>query len=297
MRVKAFETTEPLPELKEPHAIAMMRPWVDVGSVGTTVLGRLEKYLNASELARLAEPGRFFDFTRYRPMLRYVNGEREVTIPNTFVNYSQAEGLPDLLFIHLLEPHSLGEEYIDSVLELFKELGVTRYLLVGGMYDVVPHTRPLRISGSLRMEGIDETLAERFKVRRSSYEGPTSILYMISRKAQKLGLETGNLTVHLPQYVQMEEDLSGAAAVLGVLSELYGLPEELQARGKAEQQYVELGRTVARSPELRNLVQRLEAMYDAKTEEEADEEDEDAPPLSPQVERFLLDIDERFSNN
>ena len=275
----------------------MMRPWVDVGSVGTTVLGRLEKYLNASELARLAEPGRFFDFTRYRPMLRYVNGEREVTIPNTFVNYSQAEGLPDLLFIHLLEPHSLGEEYIDSVLELFKELGVTRYLLVGGMYDVVPHTRPLRISGSLRMEGIDETLAERFKVRRSSYEGPTSILYMISRKAQKLGLETGNLTVHLPQYVQMEEDLSGAAAVLGVLSELYGLPEELQARGKAEQQYVELGRTVARSPELRNLVQRLEAMYDAKTEEEADEEDEDAPPLSPQVERFLLDIDERFSNN
>ena len=268
MRVKAFETTEPLPELREPHAIAMMRPWVDVGSVGTTVLGRLEKYLNASELAKLAEPGRFFDFTRYRPMLRYVNGEREVTIPNTFINYSRAEGLPDLLFVHLLEPHSLGEEYIDSVLELFKELGVTRYLLVGGMYDVVPHTRPLRISGSLRMEGIDETLAERFKVKRSTYEGPTSILYMISRKAQKLGLETGNLTVHLPQYVQMEEDLSGAAAVLGVLSELYGLPQELQAREKAEQQYVELGRTVARSPELRNLVQRLESMYDARAEEE-----------------------------
>ena len=298
MRVKAFETTEPLPELREPHAIAMMRPWVDVGSVGTTVLGRLEKYLNASELARLAEPGRFFDFTRYRPMLRYVDGEREVTIPNTFINYSRAEGLPDLIFAHLLEPHSSGEEYIDSVLELFKELGVKRYLLVGGMYDVVPHTRPLRISGSLRMEGIDETLAERFKVRRSTYEGPTSILYMISRKAQRLGLETGNLTVHLPQYVQMEEDLSGAAAVLGVLSDLYGLPEELQAKDKAAQQYVELGRTVARSPELRNLVQRLESMYDARAEEEkAEEEDEDAPPLSPQVERFLLDIDERFSNN
>ena len=104
--------------------------------------------------------------------------------------------------------------------------------------------------------------------------------------------------MHLPQYVQMEEDLSGAAAVLGVLSELYGLPEELQAREKAEKQYVELGRTVARSPELRNLVQRLESMYDARAyEEKAEEEDEDAPPLSPQVERFLLDIDERFSNN
>ncbi len=273
----------------------MMRPWVDVGSVGTTVLSRLERYLKASELAKLAEPGRFFDFTRYRPMLRYANGERQVTIPNTFVNYSQAEGLPDLLFVHLLEPHSLGEEYIESVLELFKEVGVTRYLLVGGMYDVVPHTRPLRISGSLRMRGIDEGLAERFRVKKSTYEGPTSILYMISRKAQEIGLETGNLTVHLPQYVQLEEDLSGAAAVLAVLSELYGLPQELQAREKAARQYVELGKTVARNPELGALVQRLESMYDARAEEE--KEPDDAPPLSPQVERFLLDIDERFSNN
>ncbi len=295
MKVKAFETTDPIPELNQPHAIAMMRPWVDVGSVGTTVLSRLERYLKASELAKLSEPGRFFDFTRYRPMLRYANGERQVTIPNTFINYSQAEGLPDLLFVHLLEPHSLGEEYIESVLELFKEVGVTRYLLVGGMYDVVPHTRPLRISGSLRMKDIDATLADRFKVKKSTYEGPTSILYMISRKAQEIGLETGNLTVHLPQYVQLEEDLSGAAAVLNVLSELYGLPEELQAREKATRQYVELGKTVARNPELGALVQRLESMYDARTEEER--EPEDSPPLSPQVERFLLDIDERFSNN
>ena len=295
MRVKAFETTDPIPELNQPHAIAMMRPWVDVGSVGTMVLSRLERYLKASELAKLAEPGRFFDFTRYRPMLRYANGERQVTIPNTFINYSQAEGLPDLLFVHLLEPHSLGEEYIESVLELFKEVGVTRYLLVGGMYDVVPHTRPLRISGSLRMKDIDETLADRFKVKKSTYEGPTSILYMISRKAQEIGLETGNLTVHLPQYVQLEEDLSGSAAVLKVLSELYGLPEELQAREKAVRQYVELGKTVARNPELGALVQRLEAIYDARAEEER--EPDDSPPLSPQVERFLLDMDERFSNN
>jgi predicted ATP-grasp superfamily ATP-dependent carboligase len=273
----------------------MMRPWVDVGSVGTTVLNRLERYLKAAELAKLAEPGRFFDFTRYRPMLRYANGERQVTIPNTFINYSQAEGLPDLLFAHLLEPHSLGEEYIESVLELFKEVGVKRYLLVGGMYDVVPHTRPLRISGSLRIPALDEGLAERFRVKKSTYEGPTSILYMISRKAQEIGLETGNLTVHLPQYVQLEEDLSGAAAVLAVLSELYGLPQELQAREKAARQYVELGKTVARNPELGALVQRLESMYDARVEEER--EPEDSPPLSPQVERFLLDIDERFSSN
>ena len=296
MRVGAFEIAEPLPELHEPHAIAMMRPWVDVGGVGTTVLRRLERYLKAAELAKLHEPGRFFDFTRYRPMLRYADGERQVTIPNTFINYSQREGMPDMLFVHLLEPHSLGEEYIESVLALFNEVGVKRYLLVGGMYDVVPHTRPLKISGSLRMEDLDPGLAERFRVKKSTYEGPTSILYMISRRAQELGLETGNLTVHLPQYVQLEEDLSGASAVLAVLSELYGLPQELQGRQKAARQYEELGKTVARNPELGALVTRLESMYDS-TQEEEEAEPEDEPPLSPQVERFLLDIDERFSSN
>ena len=69
----------------------------------------------------------------------------------------------------------------------------------------------------------------------------------------------------------------------------------MQAREKAVRQYAELGKTVARNPELGVLVQRLEAIYDARAEEER--EPDDSPPLSPQVERFLLDMDERFSNN
>jgi hypothetical protein len=35
------------------------------------------------ELAKLAKPGNFFDFTRYRPILYYEEGIRQVKIPNT----------------------------------------------------------------------------------------------------------------------------------------------------------------------------------------------------------------------
>jgi len=292
VEIKGITTTDPLPNLNKPHAIAMMRPWVDVGSVGTLVLNRMERSLHAKDLAKLTRPGQFFDFTRYRPMLRYVEGERRVTIPNTFVNYSQAEGLPDFVFLHLLEPHSFAEEYIDSILELFSVLKVSRYILVGGMYDVVPHTRPLEISGSLRMEDVDKSIAERFKVKRSTYEGPTSILYMIARKAQEMGLETGNLTVHLPQYVQLEEDLSGTDAVLGVLKDIYELPEDIQYKEKAEKQYRDLGATVARNPDLKALVQRLESIYDSKVPDR--KETKEDPPLSKEVEQFLLDINDSF---
>ena len=41
MRIGEFEIDEPIPDLKDPHAIAVLRPWIDVGSVGTLALSRL----------------------------------------------------------------------------------------------------------------------------------------------------------------------------------------------------------------------------------------------------------------
>ncbi len=49
MRVGAFEISEPVPELKEPHVLAVLQPWIDVGNVGTLVLSRLESEFNAFE--------------------------------------------------------------------------------------------------------------------------------------------------------------------------------------------------------------------------------------------------------
>ena len=91
MRVGAFEINEPVPELKEPHAFAMIRPWVDVGSVGTLTLNRLERFMGSKELGRLHRPGTFFDFTRYRPNMRFVDGVRQVKIPNSTIRYATSE--------------------------------------------------------------------------------------------------------------------------------------------------------------------------------------------------------------
>ena len=34
MRLGDFEIVEPVPELKDPHVLAVLRPWIDVGNVG-----------------------------------------------------------------------------------------------------------------------------------------------------------------------------------------------------------------------------------------------------------------------
>ena len=147
MRIGAFEIEEPLPELKDPHVFTMLHPWVDVGSVGTLSMARLERHYRAKPLGQLSRPGTFFDFTRYRPTVGTVNGRREITVPNTFLHY--ARGDRDYLFLHMLEPHMFAEDYIDSILEVLRKFNAKRMVRIGSMYDAVPHTRPLQVSGTI----------------------------------------------------------------------------------------------------------------------------------------------------
>ena len=296
MKIGAFEINEPVPELRDPHAFAMVRPWVDVGSVGTLTLNRLERFLGSKELGKLERPGSFFDFTRYRPTIKLVKGVREVKVPNSIVRYAKTENGPDYLFLHLLEPHSNGEDYTDSILEVVKHFGIKRYCRVGAMYDAVPHTRPLLITGSLgSVPQIKEV--PHLKLRGSNYQGPTTIMNLLSEGIEKAEIETINFMVHLPQYVQLEEDYTGASRMIEALSSVYSdIPADLAPVRRGQRQYRELNATVERNSELKDLIQQMEAYYDAQLDSE-ETSSEDAPAvatLSPEIERFLSELGERL---
>ena len=300
MRIGAFELNEPVPELKDPHVFAMIRPWVDVGSVGTLTLNRLERYLGSTELGKLARPGNFFDFTRYRPTMKNVDGRREVKIPNSIIRYAKTENGPDYLFFHLLEPHSNGEDYTDSIMELIHHFKVKRYCRVGAMYDAVPHTRPLLVTGTLgdvkQIKHVDN-----FRVRRSNYQGPTTIMNLLAEGVDNSDIESINFMVHLPQYVQVEEDFTGTARLMEVLCTLYGLPSRLADPERGRQQYASLQNIVSDTSEVSGLLERLEERYDRENGEGG----QSLKPLSPMVEEFLqglgsgadLDLDLDFDDD
>ena len=291
MRIGEFEINEPVPEVRNPHVLAVLRPWIDVGSVGTLSLSRVERHLRARELGRMARPGRFYDFTRYRPRSYLNEGRREFSIPNTVVRYALREEPPDLILLHLLEPHLHGEDYTDSVLELLQHFNVKRYCLMGAMYDMVPHTRPLLVSG-----GVDEPSSEeeyrRVRVRPSNYEGPTTITSLVSQEAKRLGIETRTFVVHLPQYFQVEEDFTGTARLMEILCNLYHLPSRLMDRQRGRQQYADLQNIVNDASGVASLLQRLEERYDSeqRTDQPA------PPPLAPNIERFLEELDQGFDS-
>lgn len=298
MRIGAFELDEPIPELKNPHVFAMVRPWVDVGSVGTLTLTRLEHFLGSKELGRLVQPGKYFDFTRYRPTMRLVQGEREVTVPNSIIRYSTSEEGLDYLFLHLMEPHANSEEYTDSILDVIKHFGVERYCRLGAMYDAVPHTRPLLVTGTLGdVPQIKEV--PNFKIRRSTYQGPTTIMNLVSEGIEKMGVESINFMVHLPQYLQLEEDYTGTSRMIEVLSSVYAnIPSDLAPIRRGQRQYRELSSAVERNSELKQLIQQMEAYYDAQLDAEDNKPDEPAPlvDLSPEIEQFLSELGQRMDS-
>jgi len=292
MRSGIFDIEGPLPELKDPHALAILRPWVDVSNVGSLTLSRLKSHFNAVELAKLARPGDFFDFTRYRPSIYVDEGRRELEIPNTTISYASRQEGHDFLFLQLYEPHMRAEEYIDSVNELFKTLGVKRYFLLGSMYDMVPYTKPLLVTGSASSVDLQNRLAAK-KVIQSNYQGPTTILFLITKELQEWDVETLSIIVHLPNYLIMKDDYRGVKRLMEIICSLYDLSlsqvDVEKAREQEEHVSQIANQMIEVEPRYKFILQQLESSYDSRVKE-----GEDEIQLSPEVEKFLQEMDRRF---
>ena len=265
MRIGCFQLRDPVPKSNEPYVLAGLRPWIDVNGVGSLVLDELETRFGATELGALSKPGLFYDFTRYRPVIRLEDGIRDLSIPNTSIHYARREG-HDLVLLRLLEPHALSEIYVDSVLKLLKTLGAKKYILLGSMHDTVPHTRPLLVSGY----GMGEEARQ--DVRKTGalpivYHGPSSMVNLVTKKAAEAGIEAVVFIVSLPRYVVLAEDYLGKVRLMEILNMLYDVPVDKEDFERALEQRRLISERVETSPEVRGLLSQLENIYDARIKE------------------------------
>lgn len=291
----AFELVEPLPQVESPHLLIALQPWIDVGSVGTMTLAFLEQQWDANEIGKLSRPGKFYDFSRYRPMLFRRDGERHVAVPNTFLRHARSPSGHHWLFLHGLEPHSHGEDYVEAVFAVLRRFGVRQYTLIGSMYAPVPHTRDPIASGGAASEALRGRL-QGAGVRESDYEGPTTILATMPQMASAEGIETASIIVQLPAYIQLERDYCGAETLLQLLSRAYSLELDLgPLQEESERQRTATLASVADNPQLQSMVAELERVYDAERSTQSAEEP-DGAPLSPELEGFLKDVQTRLED-
>jgi predicted ATP-grasp superfamily ATP-dependent carboligase len=283
VKIGGFRLLDPVPECNESYVFAALQPWLDVNNVGSLILNELEMRFGAMELGKLSTPGNFFDFTRYRPIIHLEEGIRELSIPNTKIYYARRNEQKDLFMLHLLEPHARAEFFVGSVLKFLETFKVRKYILLGSMYDAVPHTRPLLVSGY----GAGEKALQDMKkagVLPITYQGPSSIVNLITKKAAESGIEVAVFIVSLPQYVVLEEDYQGKVRLMEILNMLYDIPIDKEDFDKALKQRNFISERIESSPEVRTLLPQLENTYDLRVKEM---DTEGTQNLTPEMEEFF----------
>jgi len=290
MKLGWFDTVDSVPELQNPHAFAVIPSWLNAGESAVMALDALEEYSHTKPLASLVTPGEFFDFTRYRPTALMEEGTTRLEMPNATATYGKAQD-SDFIFLRLPEPHMRSEQYIESTLELFKYFKVKRYCLVGSVYEMLPHTRPPLITGRASGQQLQKSI-EAAKVSPGQDEGQTSILSLIGQEAEKLGIETLSLLVHVPGYFQLSADHRGETRLLEVFKLLYDTPippEDVEKAREETDQITTAAETFLKvHPQLRQMLTQLENNYDARVNSR------EQTQLSPEVEEFLQQMSRRF---
>lgn len=270
------------PVLRRPVLVAAFEGWNDAADAATGAVTWLRHRWLASRFADI-DPEEFHDFQVARPSVRLVDGvtSRIVRPANAFyVAYVEEVGRHVVLLAGV-EPNFRWKKFCSTVLHLARETGCEMVVTLGALLADVPHTRPIRLTGT----AADHELIEHLGLRRSRYEGPTGIVGVLHDACRREGMSSVSLWASVPHYVASASNPKATQALVERLAELLELPISsgalAQAAGAWEGQVNEL---VASDPDVSAYVRQLEER-DANQVDERELSTGEA--LAAELERFL----------
>ena len=220
--------------LRRPILIMAFAGWNDAAESATTAVRYLGTSLHAEKFAEI-DPEEFYHFGLTRPHVRFKPGsetEREITWPATEFSLARASDLArDVIVGVATEPHLRWKAYCGQVLDLARSCEVGLILSLGALLAEVPHTRPVRLSGSAS----DPELGARLGVRPTRYEGPTGIVGVLNTIAREQGFATANLWANVPHYISGIENPKATLALVRRVAPILGATldtNDLEEAGK-----------------------------------------------------------------
>ena len=275
--------------LRRPILIMAFGGWNDAAESATTAVRYLGTAIQAQKFAEI-DPEEFYHFGLVRPHVRFKAGsetDREITWPSTDFSISQASALArDVIVGVAIEPHLRWKSYCAAVLELARQCEATLVLTVGALLAEVPHTRPVRLSGTAS----DPELAVRLGVRPTKYEGPTGIVGVLNTVCKEQGVATASLWANVPHYISAMENPRATLALVQRVNRLLDGPLDFRELEEAATQFdSQLTEVLQQNRKVASYVRRLETK-DQETEEPEPPSPGDLPSskdLVAEIERFL----------
>src|SRR5215467_5628579 len=278
--------------LRRPILIMAFAGWNDAAESATTAVRYLGTSLHAEKFAEI-DPEEFYHFGLSRPHVRFKPGsetERQITWPATEFSLARASDLArDVIVGVATEPHLRWKAYCGQVLDLARSCEVGLILSLGALLAEVPHTRPVRLSGSAS----DPEIGARLGVRPTRYEGPTGIVGVLNTIARDQGFATANLWANVPHYISGIENPKATLALIRRVAPVLGATIDTKELEDAGKQFdSNLKEIVAQNNKIANYVKKLEArdVEEEDTLPAAPSRQSDLPPASElvaEIEQFL----------
>lgn len=290
---------EEAPSLRDPILVVAYAGWNDAGEAATSAVKFLSEQTSARCFARI-DPEEFYSFATTRPLIRFrdaAKSQREIVWPKNEFFYSCERTLPrDVIFGLGVEPHLRWRAFAGAILGLARGHGVRMVITLGALLAEIPHTRPIRITGS----STDPDLAAKVGLQGSHYEGPTGIVGVFFDACRREGLQVISLWANVPHYVAAAANppavltLARRAATL-----LQFTPNFAELEGAAAEFTEKLSEVVAQDPKVSAYIAQLEAQEPELSDALADP----LPGLSSgtdieaEIQRFLRQYRQQHGQN
>ena len=269
-----------LPALRDPILVAAFQGWNDAAEAASKAVEHLLN-LWPSQLIAEVESEEFYDYQVNRPQIFLdEEGERELSWPTTTVHAVTVPDFDhDLVIVTGVEPSMKWRTFVGELLSLGEDLNISLVVSLGSLLADVPHTRPIPVT----LSAGTTSLAKKFEVEMSRYEGPTGILGAIQDACNARDIDSVSLWAAIPHYVSTPPCPKATLALLNHLEDLLQLnipEEELPDDARAW----ELGATqiTQEDSEISEYVQSLEETKDAADLPEASGES-----IAREFERYL----------
>ena len=252
------------PDTKLDHLLIAYAGWPDAAESATNTIKYLMRQLEARKFAEI-DPEDFFVFTQERPRSsRPRDGRRRIHWPaNEFYHWSGqgAGSQTSLMFLIGVEPNLRWRTFSSIISDLAQEHGVKTVIHVGALLDAVPHTRPVRLTGSSTQPDLQKAL-DSASVGSSNYQGPTGISTAVMDACTKHGMGYASLWGNTPHYLPAAPNYRISYTLAQSLVSLLDLPIDLTELSAAADTFdSEVGTAVSQDDQLTEYIKKLEDRY------------------------------------
>jgi proteasome assembly chaperone (PAC2) family protein len=284
--------TEPTQDMAGTALLVHLEGFMDAGAAGRLLTEHLLDAFEHTTVARF-NTDRLLDYRSRRPLMTFDGGKWEsYDAPELAVfKLTDATGKPFLLLTGP-EPDHEWEAFVAATLSLTERLGTGPMITYFGVPMGIPHTRPLGVITHATRPGL---VTSKIPLP-SKLQVPASASSLMEFRFGEAGRDAIGLVVQVPHYLSQAAYPTAALTLIDALTEVTGLDlPALELREAADRTNELIDRQVAESAEVAELVQGLEAQYDAAAARDGEnllaegQEMPTADELAAQFEQFLAE--------